>query len=211
MHVLQHPNDVLKQKCSAVGQLTHDVLGQLFAMFQTMRGGNQLKLKGVGLAAPQVGWLTRAVVLEGVQGDEPVALVDPVLVARSRQTEVDLEECLSLAGVEAVPVRRPLRCAVEAVVLTWAECYRYDLPATLAAVQKRGRERRQFRQGLQTRCVLHELDHLDGILAVDRREAGWVPPKKHTPEVVSNTATPAKVRLETPDVLHQQESQEDWR
>ena len=114
-------------------------------LFDTMRQEG-----GVGLAAPQVGVSTRVIVVDvtAVQPrTRPLALINPVIVAR-RGSAVAVEGCLSLPGIEA-PVRRASAVSVQALD-TGGE------PLNLAA------------DGLLARALQHEIDHLDGILFVDR-------------------------------------------
>jgi len=106
---------------------------------------------GVGLAATQVGVLQRVFVLQAQPEDEPRALVNPQIVDRSEETFTDDEGCLSLVGV-TIPVERPLRVTLEAKDETGADV-RLELEEHAARVAQ------------------HELDHLDGILIIDRTTA----------------------------------------
>jgi peptide deformylase len=106
--------------------------------------------RGVGLAAPQVGVLKRIILVHPSllpEGADAV-LVNPEVVDSSADEEVEEEGCLSLLSV-AAPLARAARVAV-----------RY------ADVQGRGRELEA--EGFGARALLHEIDHLDGILYVDR-------------------------------------------
>jgi peptide deformylase len=105
--------------------------------------------QGVGLAATQVGVLRRVFVF--VDGGEDRVLVNPVITTRSDETEVDEEGCLSIRDV-LVPVERA------------------------AAVTIEGRDLRGEPVSLElalpeARIVQHELDHLDGVLILDRTDA----------------------------------------
>ena len=103
---------------------------------------------GVGLAATQIGILRRLFVFH--HDGEDRLLVNPQLAARSDETEVDVEGCLSLGPVR-VPVERATAVTVEASDL-------------------RGEPLRLELQGLPARVVQHELDHLDGVLILDRTD-----------------------------------------
>jgi peptide deformylase len=108
---------------------------------------------GVGLAATQLGVLHRALVFR-TDPEEPVtALVNPVLEWTSEELEAAEEGCLSLPSVH-VEVERPARVRVRAQDGTGAEV---EIEA----------------EGLEARVIQHEIDHLDGILILDRisREA----------------------------------------
>jgi peptide deformylase len=103
---------------------------------------------GVGLAGPQVGVRRRVLVFQEDSDSEPMALVNPVIVARSDQLSTDDEGCLSLQGV-LVPVERPCTVSVEAKDETGADV-RLELAEPGA------------------RVLQHEIDHLDGVLIIYR-------------------------------------------
>jgi peptide deformylase len=108
----------------------------------------------VGIAAPQVGELWRVAYVDctghkkvpDAQG--PMWLVDPVVVEASEDEEIGREGCLSLPEITA-NVRRPTHVVVEATDLD-------------------GARRRITSSGFEARVILHEMDHLDGILILDR-------------------------------------------
>jgi len=104
--------------------------------------------QGVGLAATQVGVLRRLFVF--VDEGEDRLLVNPVITKRSRETDVDDEGCLSLREV-LVPVERETGVTIEGVDLQGAPV-KLDLELPSA------------------RIVQHELDHLDGVLIIDRTD-----------------------------------------
>src|SRR5271165_4481856 len=103
---------------------------------------------GIGLAANQVGVLHRVLVFQAHEEDELVALVNPVIESVSEELEVAEEGCLSLPGVH-VEVERPARVEV-------------------SARDEEGRELQLEAEGLRARVIQHEIDHLDGILILDR-------------------------------------------
>ena len=105
---------------------------------------------GVGLAATQVGILRRVFVFE-TQEHPARAIVNPKVVDPSPETEIDEEGCLSLQEVR-VPVERPVSVAVE-------------------GLDEKGEAVRLELQGLAARVVQHEIDHLDGVLILDRTDA----------------------------------------
>jgi len=103
---------------------------------------------GIGLAATQVGTLNRVLVYR-VQPESPVnALVNPVIEWRGKETEVMEEGCLSLPGV-VVDVERPVHVRVSARD-------EHGEPIEIEA------------SGLEARVIQHEVDHLDGVLILDR-------------------------------------------
>jgi peptide deformylase len=104
--------------------------------------------QGVGLAATQVGVLRRLFVF--VDEGEDRLLVNPLITKRSQDTASEDEGCLSLQGV-LVPVERAAKVTIEGVDLA-GEPQRFDLELQ------------------EARIVQHELDHLDGVLIIDRTD-----------------------------------------
>jgi peptide deformylase len=103
--------------------------------------------RGVGLAGPQVG-LSRRIFVVHIEGDEPRAFINPSIIETSQETVKHEEGCLSVPGLWA-DVIRPRTVKVQA----WNEKGR---PFTLEA------------DGILARVILHEYDHLEGILFIDR-------------------------------------------
>ena len=103
---------------------------------------------GVGLAATQVGVLRRLFVF--VDGGEDRVLVNPSVTQTSKETEVDDEGCLSLRDV-LVPVERPTSVTIE-------------------GLDARGEPVKLELELPSSRIVQHELDHLDGVLIIDRTD-----------------------------------------
>jgi peptide deformylase len=130
---------------ASVGPEVRDLISDLF---DTM-----YRERGIGLAAPQVG-VSRRIFVVDVEGEEgervKLALVNPRL-ARSSGTVVGEEGCLSIPGIHA-DVRRHAEVAFEALDENGA-------PITVHAA------------GLLARALQHELDHLDGVLFIDRVSA----------------------------------------
>ena len=104
--------------------------------------------RGVGLAATQVGVLRRLFVFQPDPEDDAVAVVNPRIEVRGDELAVDEEGCLSLTGVR-VPVERPAS-------------------VTLAGQDPEGAALELELDGYEARVVQHELDHLDGVLIIDR-------------------------------------------
>ena len=146
MDVVTHPNAALKQRASEVDPSSDDSLRELCKQMARCMYDNS----GIGLAAPQVGVLKRVIVydLSDDEGPGAIALVNPCIVERSEETEVDDEGCLSLPGI-SVPVERSLTVACEALSLG-------------------GKQVRIEAEGLHARMLQHEIDHLDGMLIIDR-------------------------------------------
>jgi peptide deformylase len=113
-------------------------------MFETMYDA-----RGIGLAAPQVGLGMRLIVVDvAEEGAEKMALIDPRIVESGGGTERVEEGCLSIPGVTG-SVDRPATCVVE-------------------GVDTQGNPVRINADGMLARCLQHEIDHLDGVLFIDR-------------------------------------------
>jgi len=106
--------------------------------------------RGVGLAATQVGVLQRLFVFQPADDEEVRAVVNPVLVETSGDAETEDEGCLSLQGVR-VPVERQVKLVLE-------------------GKDEQGEDIRLELEGMHARIVQHELDHLDGVLILDRTD-----------------------------------------
>ncbi|MBO5330075.1 MAG: peptide deformylase [Anaerotignum sp.] len=133
-------DEVLRKKCKEVKEITPNLLTLLDDMADTMYEAN-----GVGLAAPQVGILKRAVVID--IGEGLVELINPVILETSG-SQIDDEGCLSVPGKYA-PVDRPYYAKVK-------------------AMDRDGNEFIIEGEELMARALCHEIDHLDGILYIDK-------------------------------------------
>ena len=133
-------DEVLRKKCKPVKEITPNLLTLLDDMADTMYEAN-----GVGLAAPHVGILKRVVVID--VGEGLVELINPVILETSG-SQIDDEGCLSVPGKYA-PVERPYYAKVEAM----------DRDGNTFIIE--GEE-------LMARALCHEIDHLDGILYIDK-------------------------------------------
>lgn len=141
-NVVQVGDDILRKKCFEVTSFD-DKLAQLMDdLRDTVR-----KEDGAGLAAPQVGVLRRAVVVDVPEGF--YELINPVIM-ESKGEQRGLEGCLSVRGKRGI-VTRPMVVKVE-----------YS--------DRHGKRRKLVARGFFARAVCHELDHLDGILYIDRAE-----------------------------------------
>ncbi len=142
--IRQYPDAALRMKAREVTEFDDYLLQLVERMIELMRDA-----QGVGLAATQVGLLQRLFVFE-VEEQPPRAIVNPRLAEVSDEKESDEEGCLSLEGVR-VPVERSTK-------------------VTLEGVDPNGDDVRIELEGLGARVVQHELDHLDGILIIDRTD-----------------------------------------
>lgn len=133
-------DEILRKKCKVVKEIDERTLMLLDDMAETMYDAN-----GVGLAAPQVGILKRVVTID--VGDGLVELINPVIL-ETRGSQVDYEGCLSIPGESAV-VDRPEYVKVE-------------------ALNRKGEKIIVEGEELMAVALCHELDHLDGILYIDK-------------------------------------------
>ena len=146
--VRQYPDPVLRMRANEVSEFD-DALG---ALVERM-GRLMQDARGVGLAAPQIGILQRVVVYQTGEEKPLVPLVNPHVVAAADEVESADEGCLSLgAAAVIVPVERPTAVTVEATAPDGS-------PVRVEA------------EGLEARVIQHELDHLDGVLTIDRTGA----------------------------------------
>jgi peptide deformylase len=142
--IRQYGDVVLRMKANEVEEFDDDLRRLVERMTALMHDA-----QGVGLAGTQIGVLRRLFVFEPDE-DGPRALINPVVVERSDETEPDEEGCLSLQGVR-VPVDRATRLV-------------------LAGKDENGKDVRYELEGYGARVAQHELDHLDGVLIIDRTD-----------------------------------------
>lgn len=140
--VRQMGDPVLSKVCKEVKEMNERTQILIEDMFDTMYEAN-----GVGLAAPQVGILKRICVIDC--GDDPICLINPVVLETSGE-QTGQEGCLSVAGKAGV-VTRPNYAKVKA------------LNEDMQEIIVEGEE-------LLARALLHEIDHLDGHLYVEKVE-----------------------------------------
>jgi peptide deformylase len=141
--IRQYPDPALRMKAHDVESFDAD-LARLVEQLQHLL----LDANGLGLAATQLGVLRRVFALRPDPEGESQILVNPRLVEGSDEKVSDEEGCLSLQGV-VIPVERHERVTVE-------------------AQDAEGKDVRLELEGLPARVAQHELDHLDGILILDR-------------------------------------------
>ena len=136
------PDPVLREATVSVGSVDDDVRKLIADMGETMRAA-----PGIGLAAPQVG-VQRRVLVYSLSEEEPiVAVINPEIVSREGE-QVDSEGCLSIPGL-AYEVSRSVHVVVRGLDAQGE-------PIEIDAVD------------LEARVLQHEIDHLDGILFIDR-------------------------------------------
>jgi len=139
-NILREGEDTLRKICRPVDKIEKRLHVLLDDMAETMYAAD-----GVGLAAPQVGVLRRVVVID--VGDGLLELINPEIIETEGEA-VGVEGCLSVPGRRCT-VKRPTRVVVR-------------------AKDRRGREIEVEGTGLLATCLCHEIDHLDGILYIDK-------------------------------------------
>jgi peptide deformylase len=142
-HVRKFGDPVLRAKAVAVDRFDERLRSEVERMGELMHDA-----LGVGLAATQLGILHRVLVYRAYADDPVTALVNPVILSSSDERETAEEGCLSLPGVH-VDVERAARVCVR-------------------AQDEDGAEREIEAEGLEARVIQHEIDHLDGVLILDR-------------------------------------------
>jgi peptide deformylase len=142
MRILTLGNELLRHKAEPVEHIDDSVAQTASEMLEALKKG-----KGVGLAGPQAGILKRIFVVH-IEGDEPRVFINPSILETSPETAKYEEGCLSIPGVWAEVTR-----AQSVKVQAWNETGR---PFTLET------------GGLLARVILHEYDHLEGVLFIDR-------------------------------------------
>jgi peptide deformylase len=143
--VVKFGDPVLRSAASPVTEFDEQLEADAERMIELMRDAI-----GVGLAATQLGTLRRMLVFQVGSEAEPTVLVNPEIEWRSDDLVTAEEGCLSLPGV-VVDVERPLHVTARAVDV-------HGEPLTIEA------------SGLEARVIQHEVDHLDGVLMLDRTE-----------------------------------------
>lgn len=140
-------DDVLREPAQPITEFDDELRSFTENLFETMYHAD-----GIGLAAPQVGVSKRVLVVDVRASDEggpgPIALVNPEIVGEGHELERATEGCLSIPGMEET-VERPYQVTVRASAVD-------GTPLEFEA------------DGLYARALQHEIDHLDGILFIDR-------------------------------------------
>ena len=143
--ILIEPDPILRQKCEPLEKIDTNTKKLMDDMLETMYAA-----PGIGLAAIQIGILKRLVVIDISKEKEkgqPIFLVNPEIIYRSKETSVYEEGCLSLPG-QFAEVERPAECSVK-------------------YIDYFGKEKELKANGLLATCIQHEIDHLNGILFID--------------------------------------------
>lgn len=142
--IRKYPDPILRQTAQPVAVIDAKLRQLAADMVETMQS-----VQGVGLAAPQVGESVRMVIVDfDPENGDPRVLVNPVIVKRSGRKELKQEGCLSFPGLQTQIKRSPK-----------VHCEAQNLDGEVVEYEA---------QGLAARAIQHELDHLDGMLFVDK-------------------------------------------
>ncbi len=139
--ILKYPNPILKKKSLEIDEINEEIKALAKEMAEIM-----FENQGVGLAAPQLGILKRIIVVKGEKG--AAAFINPKIIQKSKATEVAEEGCLCLPGI-FLKIKRAKKIEITATNLA-AEKIQFQAEGTVA------------------RVLQHEIDHLDGILIIDK-------------------------------------------
>tara|TARA_B100001063_G_scaffold240295_1_gene265083 strand:+ start:26 stop:550 length:525 start_codon:yes stop_codon:yes gene_type:complete len=143
--IVIEPDPILRKKSESLEKVDDEIREFLDDMLETMYAA-----PGIGLAAVQVGILKRIIVIDISKDKEkkdPLFLINPKIISRSKKTSVYEEGCLSLPGHFA-EIERPAECQIK-------------------FVDYNGKEKELTANGLLATCIQHEVDHLNGVLFID--------------------------------------------
>jgi len=140
--IVTYGTDLLRQTSEEIAEFDEETKSLLETMYEAM-----VKYGGLGLAAPQIGISKRVFVYDVGEGQH--ALINPKIVKRSGE-EYSIEGCLSIPGLQGEVPR----------------AYR----VTVAGIDENGNKVRIKAEGLLARVFQHEIDHLDGMMFVDRAD-----------------------------------------
>ena len=143
--IIIEPDPILREKSKTLETVNDEIRKLLDDMLETMYAA-----PGIGLAAVQVGLLKRLIVID-ISKDkdkkDPLFLINPEIISRSKKTSIYEEGCLSLPGHFA-EIERPAECLIK-------------------FLDYNGKEKELSANGLLSTCIQHEVDHLNGILFID--------------------------------------------
>ena len=140
--IRENGDEILRKKAREVEKVDDKIREILNDMVETMH-----KFNGVGLAGPQIGILKRLIVIDLYDDDGPIKLINPKIIKQEGEQEVE-EGCLSFPN-QFAKIIRPAKVTIE-------------------ALDENGQKMRIEAEGLLAQAISHELDHLDGILFIDK-------------------------------------------
>ena len=143
--IIIEPDPILRKKSESLEKVDNELRKLMDDMLKTMYAA-----PGIGLAAVQVGILKRLIVVDVSKDDKkknPLFLVNPKIIYKSKNTSIHEEGCLSLPGHFA-EIERPSECHID-------------------YLDYNGEKKNLKADGLLSTCIQHEIDHLDGVLFID--------------------------------------------
>jgi peptide deformylase len=151
LEIIKHPNKILRQISQEID--LSKISSLEFKKFIKEMSETMLKKDGAGLASPQIGKNIRLIIIN--KRNKPVVMINPQITKKSWAKEIDQEGCLSVVDendeIYYLPVARHKKLS----------CIYFD---------EKGQKQKIEAEGLMARVIQHEIDHLDGILFIDRAE-----------------------------------------
>lgn len=142
LDIIKNPNPILRKKAKPIADiLAPEIQALIPKMLETM-----IAKDGVGLAAPQIGQSIRLIAIR--HKDSDLAMINPIIIKKSLLKEWDEEGCLSVPRIFGLVKR----------------CKK----VTVKYFDSKGRLHKLSGEGLLARVIQHEIDHLDGILFIDK-------------------------------------------
>jgi peptide deformylase len=142
LNIIKEPSPILRQKTAKIKDITPEIKRLILDMAQTMKSAD-----GIGLAAPQVNLSVRLCLINTAKG--PLAMINPLITWKSLRKDVEEEGCLSCPNFWT---------KVKRSKIIYVKCLDQD-----------GKELSFRAEGLFARVIQHEVDHLDGILIIDKK------------------------------------------
>jgi len=139
--IVKYPNPILRKKATEVKELSEEIKKLAGDMIEIM-----IESQGIGLAAPQIGESKRIIVVQMEKG--PQVFINPKIIAKSKEKALMEEGCLCFPKL-FLEIKRAKKVQIEAVTIA-------------------GEKVRIEAEGLLARIFQHEVDHLDGVLFIDR-------------------------------------------
>ena len=143
LEIKKYPDPILHKRAKEIKEVTPEIKKLSEDMIQTLLKN---EIEGMGLAAPQIGVSQRIMVVK--TGEKPVAFINPEIIKKSREKEAMEEGCLSLPGL-------------------WLKIKRAK-EVEIVALDINGKKIKINAEGLVSRIIQHEIDHLDGVLIINR-------------------------------------------
>ena len=139
--IFKYPNPILRRKSERIKEIGPEIRELALNMLKIMKEN-----RGLGIAGPQVGELKRIIVVQTEGG--PKVFINPEIVKRGEEAEIGEEGCLSLPGLY-LKIKRQKKLI-------------------LKTLNEKGEKIEMEAKGIFARILQHEIDHLDGILFIDR-------------------------------------------